>query len=283
MGKVIGKYRACWRVIEANLSDLDIKSLALLYQIKREHTNSRVYNYAPRSLQQKINCSAYLINKFVKNLINKDYAFMDGTTLVIRPLKYISKLELEAIRLKDGFVKNAFYNKVSICKSENIKETTFRLKAVNAEMYLRQQQRVIRAKRDLKYIEGNPKAFIPFKRLKANRLLLKKHDEVVSYETVLSERKAMKRLCINPTDFKPFRVFTAEKFGWLWHPQRKIREACPFEAHDWWCTQETSSIYGYRYYANGESVLHLATSVKIPKSTVSFRSIGLRKELTIEV
>jgi hypothetical protein len=268
-------YNVCWRMLSQNTADADIKALALFYKLKDIYVNSRVYDYTPAKLQNKIGISAYLISKYVNILKGKGLAVIEDhyDKRNRRPIKVILLKSLSKIYLDSqadvraiGYKKTPKLrkHKIEVQEHDTLKEISFRLKAVLIEIYYSQQQYIRRCKVDRKVLEENEKAFIPLRRLKQIKLVLKRSDEELSREILLSSRKAYSLFNINPCDFKTFRDFTYQHSRWYWRPRRKIKEKADFLAHEYWAVESTSKKYGYRYWKDGESVLVLPTALYIP-------------------
>lgn len=268
-------YNVCWRLLNKNLSDSDIKSIALFYQLKHFYRNSKVYDYSPSKLAQKIDLSAYLISKYIKNLIDKKLAWYTyqydrktSTQIRVLNLQGLSKIykqsqdEVKAVGYKK--TPKLHKHKIEIHANETIKEIVFRLKAVLIEVYYTQQQHVRKCKVDRNVLEENPKAYITLGKLKHIKRIIKNSDGELSREIVLSSRKAYSRFNINPYDFKQFRDFMYNSCRWYWKPHRKIKEACDILAHEYMITETTSLKYGYRYWKDGVSVEILPTALYIP-------------------
>ena len=60
-----------------NLSPLDKKSVAILLKLKAYSSNGRIWNYNPHSISGKIGISTYMLNKYVKIMIDKKFCYFN--------------------------------------------------------------------------------------------------------------------------------------------------------------------------------------------------------------
>lgn len=138
------------------------KSFALILLLKKQFTNSLIYDYSPKNLSEKINISEYIIDKYIKRLISFDFANFQGKNLQLVSLNKIMPLRSrgEVIHISEKstiesiveeinilIIKNNFSNqdKLRVIKSDLIKAKTKGAK-INIKSY----------KKSLKIVSQHP-------------------------------------------------------------------------------------------------------------------------------